>query len=725
MNIKNKALSVIVVALLVSCGSGKKSSQTSDSSLNSSSNSSEEVISSSSSDNSSSESQKDSSKEQSSEESESSSSEQQSSSEIPSSSEKSESSSSEIDSSSEEHSDSSSSEEHEDPAFTMQDGTILHAFNWSMNNIKNELNNIKKAGFTSVQLSPMQPQKDFYQGYWGSQWWKLYQPYGFSIAKNNQNVLGNKNDLISLCNEAKKVGVKIIVDVVTNHLAGGSKTSINSNVNNFEPTIYNNKLIHTYGDWAKDTNLQSIVQGNIGDYPDLKTEDSRVQERVISLLKEYCDCGVDGFRFDAAKHIETPDDGTYKSDYWPNVTGAINDYYINKGLDKPYIYGEILTTCGSGRSYASYTKYMSTIDNKQASSLLTAVNNKSLSSIKTTYNTGVNPDHLVLWAESHDTYSNDDKETTNISSDIINKTYMIQASRKDASSLYLVRPGNSNMGEIGTTDYKKDSIRGANLFHNYYAHKNESISLTNGAFINVRGNGEDNGAAIININNSSNTVKMSLPLANGTYKDLITNNKVTVSSGNATISFTDGACFLLPENVDPEQIAPTIDIKAGKEVFKDSTSITISVDNATTSYYQINGGSAVNFDGNATFNVGNGLDNGEVTIKVTATNKNGTNTKSISLLKTSLADKSLIIKNVTDLSHEYLIWCWQDGKDGSWYQASKENNMLGYDLPYDNYIVVKFANGTTAKTADWSNNLGQTKDLKLTSQIIDFSSLEI
>ena len=619
---------------------------------------------------------------------------------------------------------SSSSQVDPETPLGIQDGAILHAFNWSLNNVKNELANIKKAGYTAVQLSPMQPQKDYYQGHWSQQWWKLYQPYGFSVASSNQNVLGNKNDLISLCNEAKKQGVKIIVDVVTNHLAGGSRTSLNGNVNNFEKEIYENNLIHSdYGEWAKDTNLRSIVQGNIGDYPDLKTEDSRVQNRVISMLKEYCDCGIDGFRFDAAKHIETPNDGTYASNYWPNVIGSINDYYVNKGLDKPYIYGEILTTCGTGRNYSSYTTYMSTIDNTQATDLLNAVKDSSTSKIKTTYNTKVDPNHLVLWAESHDTYSNDNHETTYISSDIINKTYMIQASRKEAATLYLVRPGNSQMGEIGTTDYKKASIRGANLFHNYYNRHNESISVNDGLFINVRGDGFNNGAAIINVSNSSSKITTTLPLANGSYKDLITGSKVSISSGSASISFTDGACFLVPENVDPEQVAPSIDITSDKEVFKDNANIKISVNNATTSSYSINGGSAVNFDKTTSFSIGNGLSNGEINIKVTASNNHGTSNKTISLLKTSLADKKLIIKNVTDNSNTYLIWSWPDGGNGAWYDASKDNNMLGYDFNDTNYIVVKFPSGTTKNNANWDNKLGQTDDLRYSNQVIDFKDL--
>lgn len=37
----------------------------------------------------------------------------------------------------------------------IQDGNILHCFNWTMADVKAELPNIAAAGFGSVQLSPL------------------------------------------------------------------------------------------------------------------------------------------------------------------------------------------------------------------------------------------------------------------------------------------------------------------------------------------------------------------------------------------------------------------------------------------------------------------------------------------------------------------------------------------------------------------------------------------
>ena len=51
-------------------------------------------------------------------------------------------------------------------ASKIEDGNILHCFNWTLNDIKNELPNIAAAGFTSVQTSPLQPHNASGTWYW-------------------------------------------------------------------------------------------------------------------------------------------------------------------------------------------------------------------------------------------------------------------------------------------------------------------------------------------------------------------------------------------------------------------------------------------------------------------------------------------------------------------------------------------------------------------------------
>ena len=183
-----------------------------------------------------------------------------------------------------------------------QEGVILHAFNWSFDTIKENLPAIKEAGYTSVQTSPVQQPKGG-----GANWWSLYQPVSFSIATSSS--LGNKEDLKELCEEADKYGIKIVCDIVFNHMATTGKIDewgdpeVDPEVETYEPYIYQNRetLFHHIDEPIGIQNTTHCYNG----LPDLNTGDPYIQERALSLLKECIDVGVDGFRFDAAKHIET------------------------------------------------------------------------------------------------------------------------------------------------------------------------------------------------------------------------------------------------------------------------------------------------------------------------------------------------------------------------------------------------------------------------------------
>ena len=437
---------------------------------------------------------------------------------------------------------------------TIQDNTVLHCWNWSMNTIKNNLDDIANAGFKTIQLSPMQPQKDYYSGgSWEGQWWKLYQPLGFSIAQNGQNVLGTKEELRQMCEAAENKGIKVIVDVVANHLAGGGDTYLNGAVRNFEPEIYNQNLIHNLGDKTGaagyNSNSEYILKGAIGGFPDLQTESPVVQNRVLSLLKEYIDVGVDGFRFDAAKHIETPDDGELASQFWPTVLNGAISYAQSKGLPKPYYYGEILTTPGTRRDFEWYTKYMSVTDNEEGTEALDAVEKKNPLVISNSlYKTGLPGNKLMLWGESHDTFANDWGSTRGSEATDVNKAYCIQASRKDASSLYFARPNAGwGMGSIGSTDYKSVEIKAANQFHNKIMFSPEYIHTSEGCFINERGT---KGIAIVGISNGGNQVTIELNnIESGSYKNLINNQTINASGNKITVTLSNGVAFLLRSDI--------------------------------------------------------------------------------------------------------------------------------------------------------------------------------
>ena len=431
-----------------------------------------------------------------------------------------------------------------EPIESIQDTTILHAWDWRLNDIKSYLPKIDKYGYKTIQISPMQPHLDKLK--WkdestASQWFKLYQPLDFEVANNDDNLLGNRSDLVSLCSEAKKYDIDIVVDIVSNHLAGGG--------GQYNDQVYTKYPLHPYIGNTDDGSIQKTVQGCVGGLPDVDTSNTEVQNKIISMLKDYIDCGITGFRFDTAKHLETPDDGEWASNYWPNVLGSVTSYAKTKNVD-PYYYGEILYTCGTGRSYSSYTKYMSVTDNRMGSDVLNAIKASTTNNLIKDYPTGVEADKLMLWAESHDTYANTPTETGGVSQEVINRAFAIQNTRKDASSLYFTRPQKMGvkMCEIYENGWINAEIIGSNYFHRIYNKKAENRFIENNCYINVRGEGKYAGAAIISPSGASSVTFDLKGVANQSYIDLAS-GKTYVYKGSETISLTNGCAFLVPEEL--------------------------------------------------------------------------------------------------------------------------------------------------------------------------------
>ena len=603
----------------------------------------------------------------------------------------------------------SSSEDEPTPEIAIKDGPILHAWDWSVAMVKSALPDIQKAGYKNVQLSPLHPSKDKSAS---AYWWNLYQPQGFKVATGDENPLGNKSSLTDLTKEADKYGINIIMDVVTNHLGGPNDHELDQNVKNFEPTIFNQNLIHQngqVGDWG---NRERVVTCAMGGYPDLQTDHSEVQKSVTRMLKEYIDCGVKGFRFDAAKHIETDeDDSRYKSDFWKNITNTIYTYGEQKLGVTPYIYGEILDDpC---IRFEAYTKYISVTDNRQGSQIRNGVRNKNVHDAASTgYNVG-SADKAMLWAESHDTYANRNPVSKGVSNDEINLAYAIQIARKDATALFFARPSTNYEDDKApqvisgaTGDYKSALVSAANKLHNDFIGGSETITTSNSAVVNVRKTAKNEGALIADVNCSSASVTVNVnDLSNGEYTDLINNKKYNVQNGKVTVTLTKGAC-VLEKDAAPTQSGPTVSITAEQEVFKTSTKVTLDVRDADSATYKIDSGSENSFTGKKTITVGEGSADGDIKITVRATNSTGTTTKTLTVTKSSLVDKNLTISGVpTDVV--VAVWEWNNGQQGTWVSLDRVGSLCGVNLTKDSYLLGKFDVGDEL---NWDNCKGKTPD---------------
>lgn len=564
------------------------------------------------------------------------------------------------------------------------DGVMLHAFNWSYNTIKENLPAIAAAGYTTVQTSPVQQPKDYStSGDVTGQWWKLYQPISFHIAE--ESWLGTKDDLKSLCDEADKYGIKIICDIVSNHIANADEArpdTVSNQVKKYEPEFYKKRKTYTrtYKGDANDSSVQAVVQGHVSKCPDLVTNDTAVQGYIINLLKECIDCGVDGFRFDAAKHIETEDDGEYASDYWKNITTSASSYYTQKTGDDLYIYGEILNNCGADRSYSSYTKYINVTDNRTGDAVLYNVTRgKASTATNAKYKSGVAASNAVLWAESHDTYegssgSSGFSNTSGISDENVVKAWAIVASRKDSTALFFARPGTALMGGVSTdTTYKSTVVSEINKFHNLFVGQSEKLGSSGNIAYVARGT---SGIVLSNCKGTNASVSISgTGLADGKYTDTVSGAEFTVANGVLTGSIgKTGVAVVYNGTTTPKAINS---VESGS--FKgDTMTLTLGLENATSGTYCLDDSTPVKFTGTTSIRIGSDYKPGEtITLTVTATDG----------VKTS----SMVYKYTKSTAQESGV-----------YVFFNPATQKGWSAPYQVYIYDETTNkGTVYKNANW------------------------
>lgn len=197
---------------------------------------------------------------------------------------------------------------------------ILHLLQMNMNEISKIIPDIKSQGFDAVQISPVQPLKEDRDG----EWYMLFQPIGFRIG----NYYGSKEDLVNLCKIANENDIRIIVDVVCNHMANldqNHELTPHPNVDNClkeNPDFW--KEQKPIQNWE---NRDEVIHYCMN-LPGLNLANKQLQEIILNFLIELAECGVGGFRFDAAKQIALPNEVIIAN--FPEKNQEIFDSILNE-----------------------------------------------------------------------------------------------------------------------------------------------------------------------------------------------------------------------------------------------------------------------------------------------------------------------------------------------------------------------------------------------------------
>lgn len=606
----------------------------------------------------------------------------------------------------------------------VEQGIILHAFGWSFKQIREYLPSIKDSGYKAVQTMPVQQPKSG-----GASWMFFYQPVSFNIATTSP--LGSKQDLKDLCDAAEGYGIDIIVDVVFNHMAtDGTYDSmglptVDAEVNTYEPYIYQHQDVcfhHVKNITGPGAVTQVYAYG--GGLPDLNTGNSYIQEKAAGFLKECIDVGVDGFRFDAAKHIETPQDSEYASEFWPNTLGVAQEYYKQKNNGKElYAYGEILDDVDGGRELSTYTDLMHITDNGYVgagvSNAVLLSQHKASLAVEAQYGKNSSPINLVTWAESHDTFAS---ESSHSGMKKVMRVWAIIASRKNTTSLFFARPDEDSfnfiMGNVATTYFEDEHVGTVNRFHNRFIGAEEYQSAQNEKFyVNERYSDTDAGAIVVDLALAGQTNITFSHLPDGSYYDQVTSREVKVSEGKADITFDGvGIAVLTKTN---NKIRPTIDVDKKSQKYYAPFNVKVKIDNATNCTYQLDNGSEVAFTDNASIRIGEGKNPGDVTkLTIKFTNGEYESSRIYEYEKVYVIEGSF---NIIGLKESYLtdyelyIWSWTNtskySQDYTWNDEHKILLINNADR-YTGFLLVLFNKGhVPAKMDTWESPLKQTSDI--------------
>ena len=619
------------------------------------------------------------------------------------------------------------------------EGNILHCFNWTFKQIQDNLDAIKEAGFKSVQTSPVQQPKSN-----GASWWAFYQPLSFSIADNSP--LGTKTDLQNLCTAAEEKGISVIVDIVFNHMANikdgeyesDGTPKVSPNVEAYEPEIYAHRNDATNPTFHHNKSTGNNAEGETqnyqwGDLPDLNTSNSLIQQRAYALLKECIDAGVDGFRFDAAKHIETSKDGEWSSTFWANTLVAAQTYYKNKTQKDLFAYGEILDSLAGTRDITGYTDIMDITDNGIGGTISGAIrsgNAERLAGAK--YGKGgVKADKLVTWVESHDTFTS---SSSHLSDKMMVKAWAATASREGSQSLFFARPTDDlQVGVVGSYLFESEKIAAVNRFKNRFEGSSEERSFENDStYILERYNDTYQGALLVELSSGTNISVTGLDkLENGIYYDQITGKSVTVHKGKANIEIDASGICILTKTKD--SLRPVISSSNRGATFVGNYQFTFKVENSTKVTYRI--GEEETVVNNPTKNINVNITDSCV-LNIVAENANFSIARSFKFTKVELIPGYFNVVNLRSTiftDYEVYLWGW-GGRfgtdDGTW---SKEYTIQDGIMLVDVSGITGFLIGLFHKdyvvtdVHHWDNSIlrqsGDIKGATLTQGFYDASNL--
>jgi alpha-amylase len=272
--------------------------------------------------------------------------------------------------------------------------TFVHLFEWRWADIAAECETfLGPNGIGAVQISP--PQEHVVLPDWDYPWWQRYQPVSYQLESRS----GSRTELIDMVQRCNRAGVAIYADAVINHMAGmesgtgsaGTEFTKYSYPGLYKPEDFNTcqQPVVNYGD------ATNVTQCELVGLADLDTSSERVQATLVNYLSDLASLGVQGFRIDAAKHIQAEELGQILSQFRARHSEAL------------YIYQEVIDPGTEAVRKQDYYNNGNVIDFKYGqfvSEAFLGVNGQTLANLQTLGESwGLAPsEQAVVFIDNHD-----------------------------------------------------------------------------------------------------------------------------------------------------------------------------------------------------------------------------------------------------------------------------------------------------------------------------------
>ncbi|CAJ0957267.1 unnamed protein product, partial [Mesorhabditis belari] len=300
--------------------------------------------------------------------------------------------------------------------------TMVHLFEWKWTDIANECENfLQNYGYGAVQISPPMEHITINQNN-DMPWWVRYQPVSYKLDSRS----GTEAELQDMINRCNKVGVRVVVDAVMNHMVGvgerqgadGVGSTANSafdgtdGVETFPSVPYaapsfNDQRCHRdIQDSDYQNSAENVRNCRLVGLLDLDQGNQAVRTSLAGYLNKLIDMGVAGFRFDASKHM-------WPGDLMPilNMTKNLRSDIFGANV-RPFAVHEVIdrggeaVTCGDYLNIGRYTNF--NFGAAVSNAAKGYANWQSLSHLGPGYSYGNYEDHDVLnFIDNHDNQRDD------------------------------------------------------------------------------------------------------------------------------------------------------------------------------------------------------------------------------------------------------------------------------------------------------------------------------